>query len=163
MMANATMNNLSATGTREPSSARTASANAMSVAMGMPKPDSVAVPRIQREVNQRRGDHAADGRESRQQRIAHLRQRAHVNAALELEADHQEKNRHQRVVDPVLDAHRPQFQVPEMQPGRGKRRVGEGQRYDGARHQQDAPELFGLDESPEGLMQHHGCANFSRE
>ena len=44
MMANATMNNLSATGTRAPSNAMTASANAISVAMGMPKPDSVAVP-----------------------------------------------------------------------------------------------------------------------
>ena len=44
MMANATMNSFSATGTRAPRSAMTASAKAISVAIGMPNPDSVAVP-----------------------------------------------------------------------------------------------------------------------
>ena len=127
MIANATMNNFSATGTRAPSNAMTASAKAMSVAIGTPKPDSVARPAIQREVDQRRGGHAADGRECRQQRVPQARQRTHVDAAFELEADHQEENRHQRVVDPVLDAQRTQFHVPERQPGSRERGVGERQ------------------------------------
>ena len=57
----------------------------------------------------------------------------------------------------------PSFRCQRCDQAAANRRVGERQRYDGARHQQDAPELLGLDESPEGLMQHHGCANFSRE
>ena len=75
-------------------------ANAMSVAIGMPQPEAVGVPALKRGIDERGHDHAAGGRDDGQRRILERRQLAHQNLALELEADEQEEERHQPVVDP---------------------------------------------------------------
>ena len=63
------------------------------------------------------GDAAGCGKD-RQQRVAEVRQLAVVELALELEPDEQEENRHQCVVDPVLDAQPAERLLPQAQVAR---------------------------------------------
>ena len=75
----------------------------MSVAIGMPQPARPAPPSVERDVDDRRHDHAADRRDDRQHRLARLGQLADDDLALDLEPDDEEEERHQPVVDPVLE------------------------------------------------------------
>ena len=52
------------------------------------------------DVDQRRHHHAADGRDRRQRRLPTRRQLAAQQLALDLQADQEEEDRHQAVVDP---------------------------------------------------------------
>ena len=56
---------------------------------------------VEREVDRDGHDHAADPGEQRQREAAALAQLAHVELAARLEADDEEEERHQPVVDPV--------------------------------------------------------------
>jgi hypothetical protein len=69
-------------------------------------------PRIERIMNQRGKDETPDGRDHRQQGVAEIGQLAAVELALELEADQQEEDRHQRIVDPELDAEARDLRMP---------------------------------------------------
>jgi hypothetical protein len=55
------------------------------------------------EVEEGRNDHATEGCRNRQDRLPRLSQLARHNLPLHLEADHEEKKRHEPVVDPVLE------------------------------------------------------------
>ena len=55
---------------------------------------------IDEHIDQRRQDHAAQRRNRRQGRLLARRQLADQQLALDLEADQEEENRHQPVVDP---------------------------------------------------------------
>ncbi len=85
----------------------------MSVAMGMPKPMTVGASRIEEIMDQGRRRHSARRGEDGQQRAARIGKFAHVDFPLQLEADQQEEDGHERIVDPVLDAQRAQGRMPE--------------------------------------------------
>ena len=77
----------------------------MSVAAAMAHPlDGLSVPQVERQVAQGREHHAAQGRDTRQDTAGPGRELAVEHLALDLQADQQEEDRHQAVVDPVLDA-----------------------------------------------------------
>ncbi|MCZ7685692.1 MAG: hypothetical protein M5U28_45695 [Sandaracinaceae bacterium] len=59
--------------------------------------------RVDREVDQRGHEHAADGGDGRQARLAHRRELPGHELALDLEAHDEEEDPHQAVVDPVVD------------------------------------------------------------
>ena len=88
-------------GQRGPTSASTPSANAVSVDIAAPQPCAPTPPRVEREVDQHRHRHAADAGEHGQRDAPALAQLAHVELAPRLEADDEEEERHQAVVDPV--------------------------------------------------------------
>ena len=124
---------------RPPSSASTPTANAMSVAIGMPHPSAPVAAGVEREVDQRR---ARPCRRARRRpaarRAARLAQLALDELALDLEADDEEEDRHQAVVDPVLQVERRARSSPRPMTARcarGRvgvlpRRVGPDQRDD---------------------------------
>jgi hypothetical protein len=58
--------------------------------------------RVQREVERGGQEHAADGAGDREHRLARSRQLAGEDLALDLEADDEEEDRHQAVVDPEV-------------------------------------------------------------
>ena len=66
-------------------------------------------------MNQRRHTQAADCGEDRQQRALEIRKLAVVELALELEADKQEKYRHQPIVDPVRYRQTGNIEMPKIQ------------------------------------------------
>ena len=99
----------SAGGTRRPSSASTPTAKAMSVAAGIaqPRASPSRSPAIS-EIDQRRHRHAGRRGDERQPPPRRRRQPAVEELALHLEPDEQEEQRHQPVVDPQVDGHRPE-------------------------------------------------------
>ena len=80
--------------------ARTESANAMSVAVGMAQPARPSVPGVDRGVEQGRHDHPADRRGDRQGRAGGLAQVTGHELALELETGDEEEDRQQAVRGP---------------------------------------------------------------
>ena len=60
------------------------------------------MPEIQRQEDERGHEHAADRRGQRQRCAARVAQLAAVDLVANLEADDEEKNRHQSVVDPKM-------------------------------------------------------------
>ena len=82
--------------------ASTPSAKAMSVAIGIPHPRPVSPPPAIGEVDQGGRHHAADRGHDRQGGHAEPPQLARDDLALDLEADHEEEQRHQPVVDPEV-------------------------------------------------------------
>ena len=106
---------LSADGTRDPNRASTPSANAMSVAIGMPHPCPPTPPPATASVEHRGQHHAADCGEHWQRRDAPVGELAMHDLALDLEADHEEEQRHQPVVDEVpeilFDLEHPEAEV----------------------------------------------------
>ena len=101
-MASASRNSLSDGATRLPSRLTTPTAMAMSVAIGMPQPSDPVPADVDRDVDQGGHDHAADGGDRRQRGGPRVAQLALDELALDLEADDEEEDRHQRVVDPLL-------------------------------------------------------------
>ena len=101
-IASASKNTLMLAGIRRLSSARTPTANAMSVAMGMPQPSAPSdPPAMARKITagvimppERRG--------RRQQGSARRRQLAMHQLALDLQPGEEEEQRHQAVVHPLL-------------------------------------------------------------
>ena len=77
------------------------SAKAVSVDIATPQPCAPGPPRLKREVDQHRHRHPAEPGEHRQRDAPSLSQLAHVELAARLEADHEEEQRHQALVDPV--------------------------------------------------------------
>ena len=100
-MASASRNSLSDDGTRSPSRLSTPTAIAMSVAIGMPQPSRPVTAGVDGEVDQRRDDHPADGGDRRHRRLPAVAQLAVDQLALDLQADDEEEDRHQPVVDPL--------------------------------------------------------------
>ncbi len=135
--------------------------NAMSVAMGMPQPRCEGVPSAQGEEDRRRHQHAADGGDDGQRGAPGITQLAQHQLPLHLEPHHEEEERHQAVVDPVVQgvAHAQRADVeadvglPEVEVGRGERRVGEDQRDDSAREEDAARRRLDVHEALEGLDQ----------
>jgi hypothetical protein len=104
MMASATRNVLRDPGTARPSTAHTPIAKLISVAEGIAQPRSAsALPRFQRHIDGGRHHETPDRRDHRQRRLPHTCERALAGLALDLEADEQEEDRHQPVVDPMLE------------------------------------------------------------
>src|SRR3954454_20441046 len=105
-IASVSRNSLRLAGTRSPAIARIATANAMSVAMGIahprPPPPPARAARVDAQVEEC-GEHHAPGRgDRRQARGAWVAQLAAHELALDLQADDEEEDGHQSVVDPVL-------------------------------------------------------------
>ena len=67
---------------------------------------------VEREIDERRRDDAADRGDDRRRQTPPLAQLAHVELAPDLEADDEEEERHQAVVDPVAEVQR-DADVPE--------------------------------------------------
>ncbi len=68
---------------------------------------------IRRKVNERREGQSADGCENREKCILKLRKFAVVELAFELQADHEKKDRHERVVYPMRHAQPADRRLPE--------------------------------------------------
>ena len=76
----------------------------MSVAAGIAQPRKVCGElHVDRDIDNRRYDHAARSRKSRKRPARPGRQFAVDDLALDLQADQQEEQGHQPVVDPGLD------------------------------------------------------------
>jgi hypothetical protein len=113
--------------------------------------------RLEREVDRRRHHHAADRRHQRQHRLAGLPQLAEHQLALHLQADDEEEEHHQAVVDPVLErvleAERPDadagLRPPEVVEALGERRVGEREGHRRAGEQHQAPRRLDVQETLE--------------
>ena len=143
-MATALRKILSETGTRHPSSARTPSAKAMSVAAGIAQPRRVPAPDWPGRRPGGRHRHAAERREAGQDPVRPGAQLPVERLALDLQPDQQEEPGHQAVVDPVLHAHRPEGGVERVRVGLGERPVGDDEGQGGRRHQdQPARRLAG--------------------
>ena len=103
-IASASRNSFAPTGTRLPSSAITPTEKAMSVAIGIPQPGASAGPLVhhERHVDEGRDDHPAECGHRRKGRLLDGVQLADDQLALDLETDDEEEDRHQAVVDEVL-------------------------------------------------------------
>ena len=99
-------NSRSADGRREPTTASTATANAMSVAVGIAQPRIVSAARAQvdQHVEQRRHRHPAERRRDRHDRAVQAPQVARDELLLQLQADQEEEDRQQAVRRPVPQA-----------------------------------------------------------
>ena len=104
-MASATRKVISALGTRLANNTSAPTANAISVAIGMPQPRAASRTLIECKIDQRRHHHAADRCNDRQCGLAHIGQLAYQHLALQLHAHDKKEQRHQSVVDPVVQAH----------------------------------------------------------
>ena len=60
---------------------------------------------VNRTINQRRDDHAADGGDNRQRRLTKRRQLADHHLVLDFQPDQIKKQRHQAVIDPMMQRH----------------------------------------------------------
>ena len=113
---------------------------------------------VEEEEEERRRDHPAQGRRHRQDRLVEGGQPAHHHLPLDLEPDDEEEDRHQEVVDPVVQRHRvvvladleAQLDVEQMEVGLGPGRVRPGQGHQGAGQQDDAARHLRVDEAGEG-------------
>ncbi len=104
---------------------------------------------VNRHIDQRRHHHAAGRRDPGQRPARPGGELPLEHLALDLEPNQQEEQRHERIVDPVGDAERADF---EVQPGKislGQRRVGDEQRQSGRRHQHDATSGFAAEKTPQ--------------
>ena len=87
-------------GMRLPASATTPTANAMSVATGMPQPLRAGVAVVDGGEDERRHQHAAERGERRQGGGPRVAQLAQEQLALDLQAGQEEEQRHGGVVHP---------------------------------------------------------------
>src|ERR671912_674605 len=85
-------------------------------------------PRVEGEVNQRRQTDAAECGDDGQQRVTEVGQLADVELAFEFEADEEEEDGHQRVVDPVFEAQAADVRVPQTRVTLAGRRVRDEER-----------------------------------
>jgi hypothetical protein len=106
-MARVSRNTLAPAGTLEPSTASTPTAKAMSVAMGMPQPRPPSPPTLRsRKIpagTTTPPTAARTGRQDRQAGPSGVAQLPGDQFALDLQADHEEEQGHEAVVDPVLE------------------------------------------------------------
>ena len=137
--ASVSRNARSAVGRFDPTTASTASANAMSVAAGIAQPRGrPSRRRVHREVDQRGYGDPARGRDDRHGRVRGSAQRADHELALELQPGHEEEDRERPVGGPVLHVEGADLPVPERVVRRRPRRVrpddgdGRGHQGDGA-------------------------------
>ncbi len=148
-----------AAGIREPSSATTPSANAMSVAIGIPQPSAPSPLALNGEVDRRRHDHPAERRHGRQRNGSPIAQLPGDEFSLDLHPDDEEEHRHQQVVDHVIEV-RLEDVGPDLDADVGRperfvagvpRRVRPDQRDDGGDEEQDAARRFDVQELDDGL------------
>ena len=116
---------------------------------------------VEGRVNRRGHEHAADGAGDRECRVTPRGELADEHLALDLEPDQEEEDRHEAVVDPVVQAQRQhsrpdperQGDLPQsviaIRPGR----VGPREGQDGADEQHDPTGRLGRGESLEGAEQ----------
>ena len=141
----------------------------------MPQPWAPSTTRVDRQIDERRDDHAARRGEDRQHRVAPDRQLADQQLPLDLEPDHEEEERHQQVVDPVHERlgelpapdEDPCLGVPERIVERVKRRVGDGERNDGRYQKRRGAGDLGVQELREPVakadrQRAHGVQNVGR-
>ena len=139
MIASAVRNTLIDIGTRLPSMDSTPSAKAMSVAVGMAQPRNAAgSARLKVDIDQRRHDHAAERADPRQHAPRPARQLPDQHLALDLEADQQEEDDHQAIVDPVQHAHAGELGMQGFEIEFRERRVGDDQGQSGRSHQDES-------------------------
>ena len=100
-MASVSRNSRRSSGIDGATRARTPSAKAMSVAIGMPQPPGSGPDGLSARKSSGGYDHAAHGCDDRQRRLTAILQLAEQQLALDLEADDEEEDRHQPVVHPV--------------------------------------------------------------
>src|SRR5712691_12591455 len=115
-------------------------------------------PRIEREMNQRGSGHSAGGRDDRKKGVLEARELADVKFALELQSDEQEKDRHQSVVYPMLEAQASDIALPEIQILRADRGIRQRERERGADDQQIPARLLRVEKPVERARQrsrHH--------
>ena len=86
----------------------------MSVAIGTPQPRRARAAGVERGEDERRHDHPAERRDAGQRGPARLAELAVDHLALDLEADDEEEEGHQPVVDPRTDRERPQVRAPGL-------------------------------------------------
>ena len=96
-------NATSPAGILRPRTASAPRAKATSVAIGMPQPFGALPAADDGQEDQRRHQHAPQGRDDGEQGRAGARQLPHRELALDLEADDQEEDGHEAVVDEVAD------------------------------------------------------------
>ena len=102
-IASVSRNTRSWVGQREPSSASTPSTNAMSVAITIPQPLRAGAAGVDREVEQRRHHHPAERGDAGTAARRRSRSSPIDELAPDLEADDEEEDHHQAVVDPVRE------------------------------------------------------------
>ena len=101
---------------------------------------------ITRQIHPHGHQHPAQRADARQRRLLQASQRAVHELALDLQPDGEEENRHQPLVDPVMQAHvqrqrrRPDFCVPERQIRPRHRAVRQRQRHRGGSEERDRAE-----------------------
>ena len=125
---------------------------------------------VEREVDDRGQDGAADGRHDGQHRRAGLAQLAQHQLALDLEPDHEEEHHHQAVVDHVVQGHLERLvahddadvRLPQGVPGVAHGRVGEQQRHDRGSQQQDRAACFLAQELAQRVEQPGGSGHRDR-
>ena len=119
----------------------------MSVAAGIAQPDrSAGAPPVMDEIDQGRHRHPGRRSDDRQAPPRRAGKLAIDQFALHLEPDEQEEHRHQPVIDPQMDRHRPQrrgehragFVVQQREIASREFGIGEDQRERRRRHQDDA-------------------------
>ncbi len=114
-------------------------------------------PRIGRrdqQIDERRDDHARQRRHARQDAIVPGRQASIDAFPLDLQPDEQEEYRHQRIVDPMQHAERPDLGRQSGEINRAERRVGDDQRQCCRRHQDNATCGLGLKKAAKGRVCH---------
>ena len=110
---------------------------------------------VEREIDQRRHRHAAQRGRQRQRRLGQAGQRAFVDLAPYLHADHEKEHRHQCIVDPEMQGLRDdmaahaegQRRMPQGVVAGGVGRVGPDQGDGGGGQQHDAADGFDMKES----------------
>ncbi len=85
----------------------------MSVAIGMPMPACVGVPALSAKWISAGATMPPTAANIGSSAFLQVRELAAVELALELEADEQEEDRHQPVVDPVLEGETAELRLPE--------------------------------------------------
>lgn len=82
-------------------------AKAISVAVGIPQPGRRDGPRVERKINQCRDHHTAQSRQYGQNRLLDGRELSDDDFSFDFEADQEEKNHHQAVIDKGLQGQAP--------------------------------------------------------
>ena len=104
-------------------------------------------------MDESRRDNSADGRDEGKKGTLDAGQFAALELAFEFQADEKEEDRHERIVNPMLQAETCDPCVPPVQVVCTARRIRDEQRDAGADNQQNPAGLLRVDKSLERLRQ----------